>query len=165
MKLNIDREVARLRKLTVTQLREKFLETTGEATHSGNKDWLVRRVAWRMQANVHGGLSEGARERAMNLANQADIRLTAPRTLKISGTNERTEVIPATFGGDARLPMPGSMITRQYQGRMVQVKVLVKGFEYEGEVYRSLSAIAKVITGNHWNGWLFFGLKSSGATR
>ena len=65
--------------------------------------------------------------------------------------------------------MPGALITRHYRGRMVQVRVLADGFEYEGVTYRSLSAVAKVVTGSHWNGWLFFGLTGApnrkGATR
>ena len=52
------------------------------------------------------------------------------------------------------------MLTRKYRGQLVAVKVLAKGFEYDGENYRSLSAVAKVVTGSHWNGLLFFGLIS-----
>ena len=54
------------------------------------------------------------------------------------------------------------MLSRPYKGRDVMVLVLEKGYEYEGEVYRSLSAVAKAVTGSHWNGKLFFGLKRGG---
>ena len=57
-----------------------------------------------------------------------------------------------------RLPAVGSWITRQYQGREIAVRVLDDGFEFEGDRYRSLSAIAKRVTGSHWNGFLFFGI-------
>ena len=50
------------------------------------------------------------------------------------------------------------MLTRKYRGRLVETKVLPYGFEYEGQVYTSLSAVAKAVTGSHWNGHLFFGL-------
>ena len=53
------------------------------------------------------------------------------------------------------------MLTRTYRGRRVEAKVLPQGFEYEGQVYRSLSAVAKAVTGSHWNGLLFFGLKTT----
>jgi Protein of unknown function (DUF2924) len=56
-----------------------------------------------------------------------------------------------------RLPPPGCMIRRTYQGRQISVRVLETGFEYEGVQYRSLSAIAFAITGVKWSGNLFFG--------
>ena len=60
--------------------------------------------------------------------------------------------------------MPGTIITRQYKGETIEVQVLADGFEYEGEVYRTLSAVAKAVTGTHWNGYHFFkvGKKGSG---
>jgi hypothetical protein len=60
------------------------------------------------------------------------------------------------FKGDNRLPPPGSVIVRHYKGEDLQVKVLADGFEFEGQVYRSSSAVAKAITGSHCNGFLFF---------
>jgi hypothetical protein len=63
------------------------------------------------------------------------------------------------IGKDERLPIPGTVLTRQYKGHKIVVTVLENGFEYEGEVYRSLSAVAKAVTGSHWSGNLFFGLK------
>ena len=59
---------------------------------------------------------------------------------------------------DRRLPIPGSMVTKIYKGNSLKVKVLEKGFEYEGKHYRTLSQVANVVTGNHWNGFLFFNL-------
>jgi hypothetical protein len=56
------------------------------------------------------------------------------------------------------LPAPGTILARRYKGHIIQVKVLTKGFEYEGTLYRSLSAVAKAITGSHCNGYLFFRL-------
>lgn len=65
---------------------------------------------------------------------------------------------------DTRVPMPGTQITRTYKGRTVDVMVLPNGFEYDGEVYRSLTAIAKAVTGTHWNGYHFFNLANGGGT-
>ena len=67
--------------------------------------------------------------------------------------------------GDSRVPLPGSTITRVYKGETLEVKVLPAGFEYEGEVYKSLSAVAKKITGSHTSGYLFFRLKKNGGDR
>lgn len=59
---------------------------------------------------------------------------------------------------DIRLPKPGDVLSRYYKGREITVRVLKSGFEYEGRRFRSLSAIAKAVTGAHWNGLLFFGI-------
>ena len=59
---------------------------------------------------------------------------------------------------DRRLPIPGTVISKVYKGTVIDVKVLDKGFEYAGKPYRTLSAIAGSVTGQHWNGYLFFGL-------
>jgi hypothetical protein len=63
---------------------------------------------------------------------------------------------------DERLPRPGSLLTRRYKGRTLQVEVLEHGFAYDGQVYRSLSAVAKAVTGSHCNGYLFFRLPTKG---
>jgi hypothetical protein len=67
------------------------------------------------------------------------------------------------FQPDGRLPPPGTVLTRKYKGEALQVQVLADGFEYRGEVYPSLSAVAKAITGSHCNGFLFFKLAGKGA--
>ncbi len=59
---------------------------------------------------------------------------------------------------DRRLPIPGAVISKIYKGNIINIRVLDKGFEYDGKVYRTLSAVAGAITGQHWNGFLFFGL-------
>jgi hypothetical protein len=164
MALNIDKEVAQMQRMTVSELQHKFTEAHGEAPRSRNKQWLIKRIAWRMQANEEGGLSERALRRAAELANDADLRLTAPRTgTKSADIVAATATIP--FDADPRLPMPGALITRKYKGQTLQVKILRDGFEFEGERYKSLSAVARRITGQHWNGFLFFGLKTNGGAK
>jgi hypothetical protein len=64
---------------------------------------------------------------------------------------------------DPRLPIKATTLVRVYKGNTLQVKVLPNGFEYEGTRYRSLSAVAKKITGSHCNGYLFFGLAKEGS--
>jgi len=61
---------------------------------------------------------------------------------------------------DPRLPPPGTYLEREYKRRQIIVKILVNGFEFDGEIYRSLSAIASEVTGTKWNGFLFFSLTS-----
>ncbi len=79
MDLNIAKEVAALERLTVKQLRQKYVEVFGEETNGHNKVWLVRRIAWRLQVLAEGDLSERARRRALDLACDADLRMSPPR--------------------------------------------------------------------------------------
>lgn len=153
MALNIGLEVAKLKSMTVGQLREKYREVFGEPTWANNKDFLFKRIIWRLQALEEGDLSERARRRAEELARDADLRTTAPRT---SAAQASTYAHPGSPRD--RVPPPGSVLTRTYRGLAHHVAVRDDGFEYDGEVYKSLSAVAKKITGTHWNGLLFFGI-------
>lgn len=160
--LNVGQKVSELRRMTVGDLRREYAEVFGEQTRSFHKEFLVRRIAWRIQANAEGGLPERARRRALEIATDSDLRMRAPGPARVPiplattapvGTvvTKRLEVPP-----DERLPMPGARLTRVYRGRTIEVDVLPNGFEYEGTVYRSLSAVAQAVTGAHWNGYLFF---------
>lgn len=163
MELNVEKELAALKRMTPAQLRVKYAEVFGEQSRSGHKQWLVKRIIWRMQANAEGDISERARKRALEIANDADLRLQAPRaprTAPVASEQTVTQTVP--FTGTARVPTPGSILTRQYKGRDIQVAVVQDGFEFEGERYKSLSAVAKVITGTHTNGFLFFRLGQYG---
>ena len=60
---------------------------------------------------------------------------------------------------DKRLPIPGSLIVKKYKGRTYEVRVLEQGFQYNGMNYKTLTEIAREITGTHWNGFMFFGYK------
>ena len=148
---NIAAQIARLQRMTPKELREQYLTEYGEPSRSGNKSYLLKRVAWRMQSNAEGDLPERARKRAAELARDSDLRLNPPRPVE----HRDEPYVPAPQPG---MPMPGTVLRRDYKGRTILVTVLEKGFEFEGESFRSLSAIAKHITGSHWNGRLFFGL-------
>ncbi|GIW55524.1 MAG: hypothetical protein KatS3mg114_0133 [Planctomycetaceae bacterium] len=165
MHLNVGKEVAALQRMTVKELREKYADAFGEETNANNKAWLVKRIAWRLQALAEGDLSERARQRAAELANDADLRLNPPKAKPASAEPEGTKTASLRFKLDDRLPLPGTIITREYKGEKLQVKVLPHGFEFEGEVYKSLSAVAKAITGTHCNGYLFFRLSQNGGAR
>lgn len=152
--MNIGRQVAAMRNMTVGELREKYAEVFGEGTRSRHKDFLIRRIAWRMQANSLGGLPDSVREKAREIAATSDVRLTEPKVTE----SESASPVPFHVSADARLPLPGTDLRRVYKGREIMVKVLPDGFEYAGSVYRSLSAIAREVSGTQWNGFNFFGL-------
>jgi hypothetical protein len=153
VELDIGLQVAALRRLTTRQLRQRFSELFGEATAVNNKPWLIKRIAWRLQALAEGDLSERARRRALELANDADLRLNPPR--------DKPAPVPVELAGvaappDRRLPPPGTVLVRPYKGQHIQVQVLADGFAFSGAVYASLSAVARAVTGTHCNGFHFF---------
>jgi len=166
MALNIGKEVAALERMTVGELRERYAELFAETTQARNRTWLVRRIVWRMQSLEEGGLSERALRQANELANGADLRVTAPRESKLSpDAADRTKTMACRIEGNSRVPLPGTVITRRYKGRLIQVTVVTDGFEFEGELFKSLSAVAKRVTGSHWNGYKFFNLNNEGESR
>jgi hypothetical protein len=160
MALHIGKRIADLMQMTVRELREQYEAVFGEPTRAGNRDFLFKRIAWRIQSLAERDLSERPRRRAQELARDADLRTTAPRTpLAAAGGNGATGAKPAASLADERVPPRGTVLTRVYRGQAYHVVVRDDGFEYDGEVFRSLSAIAKMITGSHWNANYFFGLK------
>ena len=151
-------QIESLRKLKITDLRARYCDLFGETSPSFNRTHLFRRIAWRLQARAEGDLSDRARQRAAELANDLDLRLRAPRSFwhEIGRHGE----IP---NRDARLPPAGTVLERVYQEQIVRVTVLASGFEYQGKHYASLSAIAHRVTGTRWNGFHFFRLKQEWA--
>lgn len=147
MSVDVQQELNNLQHLTLPELRQRYAEVFGESTRSRHKQSLVRRILWRLQALAEGDLSERARRRAAALANDAELRIQPPKTIAANA---------APVSRDRRLPEPGTVITRMYKGRLLEVSVLAEGFAYEGRRYRSLSAVAKEITGSHCNGFQFF---------
>jgi hypothetical protein len=148
----VRREIEKLQSASVERLRMKYRELFQEEPRSKHKHQLFRRIAWRMQALAEGQLSERARQRACQLASDSDLRLLLPRLPSES-----------QFGRwrarcDPRIPPPGAVLSREFRGRTITVKILTDGFEYQGQRYGSLSAIATEVTGTRWNGLAFFAL-------
>jgi hypothetical protein len=157
MTLLIGAEVAALRRLTAKELRQRFAELFGQPTRATNKTWLIRRIAWRLQALAEGDLSERARRRAAELANNADLRVGPPQPPRTA--TRPAGALPATPVGaerHSRLPPAGTVLTRPYKGQVLQVLARSDGFEFDGRLFPSLSATAMAITGSHCNGFLFF---------
>lgn len=155
---DIPRELARLREMTVGQLRERYREVFGEPTRSRNKDYLRKKIAWRIQEVAEGGLSERALARIDALAPTAPVR----RRSSGNGAVPAEPVAaaePVATARDPRLPEPGTVLTREHNGVEHHVVVLDDGFEYRGERFATLSKVARAITGTNWNGYLFFSLQ------
>jgi hypothetical protein len=153
-------EIENLRRASLGALRQKYQEVFREETQCRHRQHLFRRIAWRLQALAEGDLSKRALQRAQDIARDADLRIVAPKDYLVIG-GQRIDAVAGDRDRravDRRLPMPGTILRREWKGRTVLVEVLKDGFRYEGQHYGSLSAIAVAITGTRWNGLAFFGL-------
>jgi len=152
-------EIEGLRHMTVGHLKDKYREVFCEESRSNHKQFLFRRVAWRDQANAEGGLSERTRRRALEIADDADLRIRAPKNF----LREPMDRSLASEGrvspmADPRLPAPGTLLVRRYRGKDVVFRVRQDGFECDGRLYPSLSAAVREVTGMRCNGFAFFDL-------
>lgn len=148
-------ELAALERMTVGELAARYRELFGEPTRSRNKNYLRKRLAWRIQELAEGGLSPQAQARIAELASTAPPRWRSPRnSVQEPGANS---------GRDPRIPPVGTVLKREYKGVLHEVVVLQKGFEYRGQHYPNLSRVARQITGTNWNGFLFWRLHKRAA--
>src|SRR5207244_4749468 len=113
-------EIDDLQQKTVAQLQIRYQQVFGEVSRSNHKQFLVRRIAWRLQAVAEGDLSQRARDRALSLARDAALRLRAPAAGIGRPARRR----------DPRLPRPGTSLTRVFRDGTVTVKVIEDGLQY-----------------------------------
>jgi hypothetical protein len=153
--------------MTTRELRDRYIEIFGEQTRSRNRDYLWKRIAYRIQEQAEGGLSERARQRAQELACDSDLRVRGNRVaVPAPKPALKKALLTETRKRDPRIPHPGTTITRHFAGTDHVVRVLDNGFEYRGERYRSLSAVAIKICGTKCSGFNFFGeALANGGTR
>jgi len=123
-------EVASLRSMTLSELRMLWAARFGAPPKQRSVDLLRRVLAWRIQAEAFGGLDAA--------------------TVRLLGS-ERSLVMVAE--------QPGTRLARDYAGKRHEVVMLEEGVLYDGATYGSLSEVARVITGQRWNGPRFFGLR------
>ena len=144
-----------LKSMSLGELQTKYEEVfEGSKAPSNNKVYLWRKIAYRIQERDCGELAEKAHGKIEEFIQKYD---------PINNKALRPDNLEAPESGkepnhDKRLPIPGTIITKEYKDNKIQVKILESGFEYNNNKYKSLSAIAKEVTGAHWNGYLFFGL-------
>jgi hypothetical protein len=147
--------LAEIQTLSTGQLRAEFQHLSGRPTGSWNREWLRRKVSWLIQ--------ESQASDAVELPTLVPEVRDQPRSPRLDAP---IQVLPGRGIRDPRLPRPGTEIVRVYRGLRLTVRVLEGAYEWNGRTYSSLSAVARAITGCHWNGRLFFGLtpRRRGAT-
>jgi len=140
---SIPARLAALRTMPTPDLRAQWRELFGTEPPPYNRRFLKNRLAYRIQELAYGGLKPDTIKRLEILGEQFD------------GGNITTRRIRH----DA-MPIAGTRLIREWHGVEHTVTVLVEGYEWQGRPYRSLSAIARAITGTRWNGLVFFALKN-----
>jgi len=143
------RRLAEIMAMTTGELRAEFQRLSGRPTGSWNREWLRRKVSWLVQE------SERQKSDTVGVLTLVPEVCDRPRSPRLDAP---IQVLPGRGVRDPRLPRPGSVIIRPYRGLRLTVTVLDRAFEWNGQNYSSLSALASAITGTHWNGRLFFGL-------
>jgi hypothetical protein len=133
-------QIAALKTMPVADLKARWRELFDTEPPAYNRRFLESRLAYRVQELAYGGLKQETLERLATLAEQVDGKATRP------ARSER--------------PIAGTRLVREWHGVEHSVTVRDEGYEYQGRPYKSLSAIARLITGVRWNGWVFFGLKN-----
>lgn len=155
MSENTVTKIMDLKSMSLEELQKRYEEVfEGSKAPSNNKVYLWRKIAYRIQERDCGELAEKAQGKIEEFIQKYDpINNNALRP-----DNSETPESGKKSNRDKRLPIPGTIITKEYKGNKIQIKILESGFEYNNKTYKSLSAIAKETTGAHWNGYLFFGL-------
>jgi hypothetical protein len=138
-------QVAALKSTPTPALKTRWRELFAAEPPPYNRRFLESRLAYRIQELAYGGLKPETVKRLQALSEQLD------------GGN----IVRKTRVDDR--PLAGTRLIREWQGVEHCVTVLADGYEYQGRPYKSLSAVARAITGTRWNGWVFFGLKSQGS--
>lgn len=142
----LETEIERLRALGLDDLRREWRRLWHAEPPRISRDLLVLGLGYRLQELAQAGLGKTTRRKLQTLA----------KTLRTTGR------VGPTPSLDLK---PGSRLVREWHGRTHTVTVTEEGFEYDGTAYLSLTKIAKQITGVHWSGPRFFGVRSAGADR
>ena len=134
--------LAALKAMTVGELKTKWQALIGTPAPNNSRQFLEQRIAYRIQELTWGGLTKPVTRLLDALADE------------VEGKKVRHSVI-----SDPRNPVIGTRLVREWDGAEHVITVMTDGFNWQGRRYKSLSAIARDITGTRWNGYRFFGLR------
>ena len=134
--------LAALKAMSVKELKELWASLFATSAPNNSRAFLEVRIASRIQELTYGGLSRDTR-----------------RTLDMLADEVEGKLVRKSMAVDARNPMPGTKLLREWNGAEHTVTILSDGYDWQSRKYKSLSAVAKAITGTNWNGFRFFGLR------
>ncbi|MHB9036313.1 MAG: DUF2924 domain-containing protein [Armatimonadota bacterium] len=152
---SITRQIADLHNMSHLELQRLWTTLYGTNPPAYNRKHLVKRLAYRLQELTYGGLSERAKAKMQAILESSGLDENAGEPKK---RRRRTQ-----SRKDA--PVAGTRLVREWNGREYEVICVHGGYEYDGRLYRSLTAVTKAITGSHWNGRAFFGIQRTTTRR
>ena len=154
-RMSVDQEVAVLGDLSRGELVERWTKAYGHPPPKGaRRDFLLRAAAWHLQASRLGDLSTDTRRLLRTATAQMKKQFVAPGIASAPAPDAMASPVTAP----RKQISPGTRLVRDWNGRSHVVDVLEEGFAFEGRLHKSLTAIARQITGAHWSGPRFFGL-------
>lgn len=163
--MRINQQEQMLSKLQNRELCSRYAQYYGHPPTSKNRLHLIKKILWAIQRDEHGDISEAAKKRALEIADDRDIKERFQQKERPSTKHSSTVTKTIPYQPTKEL-LPGMVLHRDYQDKSIQVLVLENGyFEWEGNSYKSLSAVARAVTGTRWNGLLFFGLRQNGGAK
>jgi hypothetical protein len=152
--MSLKDDIRQVEQLKGAALRERYRQVVGVETRSNNRPYLIKSIVKKLEERrAESAPNEAPQQEKVKTDNAAPEK-TAPKA-KHAGQQARSSG-QSRRKRDHRLPPPGSIVEKEHDGKAIRVEVLEDGFLYKGEGYRSLSAIAKAVTGTVWNGFLFF---------
>ena len=143
MKTSVLKELTELQEMSLADLRVRWRERFQTQPPPYQRKQFIRRLAYRVQELACGGLSQEARDRMATLATDE----LAKRKHRRAGKRRKAQMVP------------GTRLVREWNGARHEVFATEDGFEYAGQRFRSLTAVAKIITGQHCSGPAFFGIR------
>lgn len=152
MKDSLLRQIADLQHMSYEELKERWAMLYGGTPPAYNRTFIIKRLAYRLQELAYGGLSEQAQTKMRDVLQTYGFDQNGCDLNKRQTQREKRR--------RAEMPVAGTRLVRNWNGRRYEVIVVPGGFEYEGKKYRSLTAVTKAITGTHWNGKAFFGFRN-----
>ncbi|MBZ0234429.1 MAG: DUF2924 domain-containing protein [Deltaproteobacteria bacterium] len=155
---DVTRKIGELSTLRVRELRERLAQILGRPVRTSNRAYLIRKLSWHLRDQAEG---HHVPRTLQELLDAGPALLPARWRERLSrATTPAADAVTGAVNPDrdARLPLPGTELVREFRGRTYRVVVHEADFEYDGRRWTSLSAIARHITGSPWNGMVFFGL-------
>ncbi len=151
MRKDVADKIEKLYELSSSQLMTEYTRLTCESYYTHNRKSLIRKIAWLYQTADSPPLSQMALDRVDELVKDSKLRIYPHQDFNLDIPNRvRTKKLKLK---------PGTILTKTYNGEDYEVVVLDRGFLWNNKIFKSISAVAKAITGTHWNGKIFFGLK------
>ena len=158
MKPEIQQRIESLNRMSGAALKAEYTSLFEEVPYSHNRQWLIARISWRLQARDDGGFSQRFLDHGRKNGDLLDSRVTAPACRKMKPVPPKASRAIKGKKRDPRIPAPGTVLARNFKGRHISITVRETGFEWEGTLYASFSKAVKTASQSNYSPYEFFKL-------